>query len=53
MVLIFSFVETTFTIITVTAKMKTISCPEIRLLMSFVYQQESERNFLMFKMKIT
>lgn len=42
MELIFFFVETTFTIITVTVKMKTIFCLEIRSLMSFVYQQKGK-----------
>ena len=54
--LIYSFVETTSIIITVTAKMKTISCLEIRSLMSFVYQQKSkiiEFSAIVTGMKIT
>lgn len=46
--LIFSSVETISTIITETAKMKTISCLEIRSLTSFVYHQKSKMNVIIY-----
>lgn len=46
--LIFSSVETISTIITETAKMKTISCLEIRSLTFFVYHQKSKMNVIIY-----
>ena len=51
--LIFSSVETISTIITVTAKMKTISCLGIRSQTSFVYQPKSKMNILIKEFLIT
>ena len=49
MELIFSSVETISTITTVTAKMKIISCLEIKSLTSFVYHKKSKMNLMIIK----